>query len=63
MTYGMASIAATVVIQIISAPRKAGGISCNKHIRLLQQTLNDILAKMNAERFNLLMWRSQYNEK
>ena len=30
MTYGMASITATVVIQIISAPRKAGGISCNK---------------------------------
>ena len=25
MTYGMASITATVVIQIISAPRKAGG--------------------------------------
>ena len=30
MTYGMASITATVVIQIISAPRKAGAISCNK---------------------------------
>ena len=27
MTHGMASITATVVIQIISAPRKAGGLA------------------------------------